>query len=541
MNKFPEQTYQRLINSYGDEFLRYVLNLPIEGSIMELIEARTDPSAVALLLDAMNQAPWSGNGELDVMLYSSSAFAQFRADFGGSLANYLRLQCGGEVADASPSDGPVVHALSIVARDLWPVLLLKPPTQGPRTFWMSTTPGLFSHPETPQAAKAFMADAELTKLFPDAESIDHVETMGQEILAIQSNWMMSTGQGGSRQLISVLDGIVFHASVLARLDGSALTQARLMDSIEESVNTFRQLAAGHEVEVPAFIGFSGVRMAEGTSLSFGDDQLREMLPVEQELLLNQTDRITSVYTTQFPIQLLKIYPQSLPSDDQFLKEWRKLGPRIEESYRALQRRIDRVRLGLLLASTSKGELLATGEVSRYIADPTQPGGSSSWETDARAPASYELTQPLGKEAVRWHKLVLDKHPESLNIAMKRLLGAVSQRWDAADAFIDAVIVWENAFGTQQETTFRVTASIAKLLEPGSTDDRLKLQTELKKLYSARSMLVHGSKEPKPEVAWAQKERAIEIALQLLRTLYAERPDLLELTSEERGAQLLLEG
>jgi len=165
----------------------------------------------------------------------------------------------------------------------------------------------------------------------------------------------------------------------------------------------------------------------------------------------------------------------------------------------------------------------------------------NWQTDPRVPASYELKEGQGAEVVRFHGLIQEKHPDSLDIAMKRILGAVSQRWDATDAFIDAVVVWENAFGTSTETTFRVTGAIAKLLEPGSADDRAKLQKELKGLYETRSRLVHGAKEPKPEEAWAQRERTIAIALDVLRKLYTERPDLLELSSDLRSAQLLLEG
>lgn len=539
MGELTEQAAQRIIVAYGEAFLRYVFALPEDKPIIEALQA-TSVEVVAILQSAMDQAPGSGSGDVDITMMASGNFGHFREQLGGSLANYLHQISGGNVEKVPSTKDPVVQAVRDIAHDVWPTLLLTPPSRGPRTFWMSSMSGVYSHPRTIDACKAFMADPKLAPLFPEAPSIDDASTLG-DVIGVQANWMMSSGQGGSRQLISVIDAIIFNAAVLAQLDVSPLNHASLMSAIPKSIEVFRALASMKPVEVPAVIGIAGVRIDDSTTLKFGEDVLRAAQPVERNLLLSEADRVTSVFATKFAIQLLKVeaFKPSEPSDE-FFKSWQKFAPRIQESHRTLQRRVDRVRLSLLLASEG-AELLGTTEVSRFIADPTQPGGIVNWQMDPRVPASYELKEGQGAEVVRFHGLIQEKHPDSLDIAMKRILGAVSQRWDATDAFIDAVVVWENAFGTSTETTFRVTGAIAKLLEPGSADDRAKLQKELKGLYETRSRLVHGAKEPKPEEAWAQRERTIAIALDVLRKLYTERPDLLELSSDLRSAQLLLEG
>lgn len=539
MGELTEQAAHRIIAAYGEPFLRYVFASPENKPIVDALRS-TSTELVLLLQTAIDQAPYSGTADIDVMFAASNSFSYYRPELGGSLAGYLHQLSGGSVARVPASKDVVVQAIREIAHDIWPSLLLTPPTRGPRTFWMNKMAGVFSHPKAIDACKAFMADPKLKLLFPDAPSIADASTFNDVVLQVQANWILSSGQGGTRQLISIIDAVIFNAAVLAQLDGSQLTERGLMDTIPKSVETFRSLATMKPVEVPAIIGFSGLRIEDETVLKFGDDELRTVRSVEKDLLLNEAERVTSVFSTKFPIQLLKVSSFDPGDSDQFMKVWQKFSPRIQESYNTLQRRIDRVRLSLLLASEGE-ELLATSEVSRYIADPTQPGGISNWQMDPRTPASYPLKEGQDEEVLRFHALIQEKHPESLNIAMKRILSAVSQRWDATDAFIDAVVVWENAFGTTQETTFRVTASIAKLLEPGSTENRAKLQKELKGLYETRSRLIHGAKEPKPEEAWAQRERTIAIALDVLRKLYTERPDLLELSSELRSSQLLLEG
>jgi hypothetical protein len=49
------------------------------------------------------------------------------------------------------------------------------------------------------------------------------------------------------------------------------------------------------------------------------------------------------------------------------------------------------------------------------------------------------------------------------MSIRRILRAVSERKEPEDTLIDAVIVWENLFGSSQETTLRVTMSVAWML------------------------------------------------------------------------------
>ena len=75
--------------------------------------------------------------------------------------------------------------------------------------------------------------------------------------------------------------------------------------------------------------------------------------------------------------------------------------------------------------------------------------------------------------------------------MRRLLKAAGERDDPIDVLVDAVVAWENLFGSKTESTFRVTAAVATLLEPSDKEQRDVLQKELSGIYDRRSRLVHG--------------------------------------------------
>ena len=100
------------------------------------------------------------------------------------------------------------------------------------------------------------------------------------------------------------------------------------------------------------------------------------------------------------------------------------------------------------------------------------------------------------------------------------------------------MAWENVVGTSTEVTFRVTAALAKLLEP----DRLKrraLRKSLAQVYDIRSRLVHGVVVDQPAINDAATE-AVDVAVRALGASYKRGGEWLALGSTERADALLLE-
>jgi hypothetical protein len=141
------------------------------------------------------------------------------------------------------------------------------------------------------------------------------------------------------------------------------------------------------------------------------------------------------------------------------------------------------------------------------------------------------------ELEEWSRTVDSVHVPSVDIAARRIVSASGQRMDIADALIDAVMVWENLVGTSAETTFRVTAAIAKALESDKTKRRA-LQRTLKQIYDIRSRVVHGAAVDQVAIHEAAT-KAVSIAIEILAFSYKRGSDWLALSSTERADLLLL--
>ncbi len=152
------------------------------------------------------------------------------------------------------------------------------------------------------------------------------------------------------------------------------------------------------------------------------------------------------------------------------------------------------------------------------------------------PKEFDLSDRI-PEIEEWASIVRDLHLSSLDISARRIVSAVAHRVDPGDSLIDAVIVWENLVGTSHEVTFRVSATLAKLLEC-DVSRRAELQNKLKKIYGLRSRLVHGDSISRTELQNGAKD-AIEIAVKALRISYKKGPDWLSLKSSERSNKILL--
>ena len=153
-------------------------------------------------------------------------------------------------------------------------------------------------------------------------------------------------------------------------------------------------------------------------------------------------------------------------------------------------------------------------------------------------ANVELDFGQVRESSDWSRIVEQRHHASIDVSARRIVSAISQRLDAADKLIDAVMVWENLVGTRVESTFRVTAALVKLLQRDKSQ-RDDARRRLAEIYDVRSRVVHGDLVENEDVRLAA-DRAVDTALGALRVIYRDRADFLELKSTARADRLLLE-
>ncbi|TNB72996.1 hypothetical protein FHJ30_09240 [Arthrobacter sp. BB-1] len=151
--------------------------------------------------------------------------------------------------------------------------------------------------------------------------------------------------------------------------------------------------------------------------------------------------------------------------------------------------------------------------------------------------AIEIREPDIERIVHWANVLDANHNQSLDIAARRLVSAVNERYDPDDRLVDAVICWESLVGTKIETVNRVTSSLAILLEENIAL-RSKMMTSLGNTYSVRSQLVHGQKVKDGDRQKAT-EQAVDVAVQALRAIYSAGEPWVSEASDVRSKRIVL--
>jgi len=140
----------------------------------------------------------------------------------------------------------------------------------------------------------------------------------------------------------------------------------------------------------------------------------------------------------------------------------------------------------------------------------------------------------------WYERLSDARVDRIELALSRILRAIAERREPSDVLVDSVIAWESLFGSiEGELRFRITSSLAILLE-GSYQARKDFRKRLSDIYRLRSKVVHGSGKLK-ESEYPRCQEALAVAIDAIRVLITERPDILELPDgAERSIALLLQ-
>jgi hypothetical protein len=298
-----------------------------------------------------------------------------------------------------------------------------------------------------------------------------------------------------------------------------LTQQRFVSEAVRALDEVRSLLAGEAVDVPFYVGLSGLTLATGVELPTPWGTIRPLRSSEEHLFFTGPPDARVVLQGSVEI---KVMPEE----------------KIGRGYPAQ----DAVSL-----MTRKAVLALTFGVDR---DPPV-GISTSWSLifshlngSMSVPglrsglvAPCELSAADTAEVLRVSPVIEERYCGEIDLSVRRYLSALGNRSDPVDGLIDAMISLESL--TQQDisgVTFQLAASVAVLLGDTITE-REAIFRRMKALYGKRSRVVHGSASlPPTELVEAALETA-NLVLRCLRKLFFERPELLR--SEQRGRDIVL--
>jgi hypothetical protein len=475
-------------------------------------------------------------------------FGRFLPESGTTVANALRREAGGILpaprADAAPES--VIGLLGAVCRDLYPLLLL--PSAGgdlEATRYLIQQP-LRTHPLRPALVAAIFADPRLAVLFsnyvPDPVAWAWPGTHAERedpVGAARHN----TRSGGGFTPTSLLHDLIRASWRWAELIETRPTFDTFQTAIAHVVEAVGAAATGAAATVPVRAGLAGVVLPPGVDVHLGWGRLRSATATDGTVASragiphtrgNSLSGGGTPWTTiRFcgDVILETTFPYQIEVGNQNLfRDWA-AQPRWPDH---VTERIDDICLGVALACIGS-HVVRVAPAWRYVLDPLGAAGKADWDDVSILDLHpYNLTRKEAAAWGRWTGLVT-RHRCRIEVAMRRTTRSLTERRNPDDVILDAVIAWENLFGSPQPgSSHLVRDCLARLLEndPVARPACLK---RLSELYALRNRIAHG----KPAtVSPADEKDALSMTLRVIRALIEMRPDVLnELDSQARRNRL----
>jgi hypothetical protein len=462
-------------------------------------------------------------------------------DSGRSLGVLLRTEARGQEDDLPSAGGdPIKDALHRLALDAFPMILA--PTD---PHWPTPYLTLFQHPGRSALQAAVQQDEALRQLF----------TEDDPGLGRRGYLYTSFGRGGSFQDVMFAEMILKSSWDSLTMTRPAPSFADLLEQVDAHVEALRSAARGDSVVVPGRIVFTGFITDQPRAIKTPWGVLRPLEQWERELAppglegaVSGTDALgnqtTVSYAGEMVLETQVPYTILIGRASDFVSDVPAPWPAIR-GIDASRRGLEGLQLALLLATERPVGSWVTARLAwQWTADLFGHGSSISWADTRQQPGfmPYRLGEDECQAIESWAALVAQHWTGKIDIGVRRLLSAANARTDMADRLVDAVIVWENLFGTSQgETRLRISSAMAWLLQAHDLEAREALQPQLRKIYDERSRIVHGGKPDESTLA-DLANAALTYARDILRILFRDRADVLALADgAARSNRLLLGG
>lgn len=419
----------------------------------------------------------------------------------------LRARSGGAIPEP-PGDDSLGCTLTLIARDSYPVLLSLP------DLIVEFVPGRSLPASDPSIGLSQLVTAHPVHDVAQRELAAEAE--GWQDVVVESILSRDRLRGAPTP-----DAVISAAAERWQHHPDA-DVGHFLDDVLGCLAALRNLGAGKTVEAVAVVGLRGLEL---------EPDLEYELPVG--LLRTPTDheaRYAPFFQGSTEVDAVLVVPTRLTPTPPAAAAEVQMKKQLEIAEVART-----VSLAAALARREERDSLAAVAVS-WITEWTPMQGSGSFK-----PGPIErlvLKVAYGEAELNrlgdWIERVQGADIGHISIAVDRILRAIFEV-EAAESLIDAVIAWENLFGSRIETAYKVTASLMVLCEddPGK---RIEFRKELDKLYGDRSRLVHGDQAG---AEFEARNRAIQIGLEAIARLIEKRPDLLELAKSSRRADRLL--
>ena len=457
--------------------------------------------------------------------YGASLLA-YHQESGTTFLNYCRRCADGTIEPAAGSSSDsLLNSLLIFAAECYGEMLL--PTDS-----FHRAPDFHYYVRT-QSGRDLVRAIREEQILPVGFESDYAELGDSEGKAFFSS--MRPGMFAS--------GLIWCAWNLARLDTACPSLAQFAAKVPVALGQLRSCFSGKSTAVTSVASLTGARLPDGTEIKGTWGRIRPARKEDHPASLRPFAGMRTVSTTESGDQV-----EITDAGDIIFETTVHVSVKVNDEGNGwsssgdddLGELIDRVRLAFALATNRPATpvmfcmwattLLPMGNLeARPLTDPKFMAPRTPVRLDASEIESWR----------HWIDVVMAADMSRLKVAMNRTLRAMAERRDQSDRLIDAVIAWESLFGATNESTLRVSASLARLLHPQGKS-RETARERYNKIYQARSNIVHAN-ETKTSAAQLDEygKEAIEASLRVMALLLGTHKELLPLKSSARSIQVLL--
>lgn len=525
MHEIEKGRFPKHAKVLGVTFLAYILVLEAE-TIDTLIAEGGQVSdeqwqSLEFLEKLMTQALLEMGSNPQIGWIAMRSIEQNTRNQNKFLLSELHAFCRDDEHVVEKRDDPVLDTLIELCVVAYPYTLIPHTGMGWRSIYIPT---LFRENIEQHFQQAVLKDASLSKLFNGPEDSP---------LMIHGSFYDSLGRGGGVQLAVLSGTILENAAMISKFRDGSLNE--FINAACEQIEAVRGAIGGTPVSVPAYALFVGTGMPEGHELELEDGTLH---PVSQqhiglfpnEAMPSKTEDgfIGMVLETSVEFKLF-VVPENWERDG---KDWP-----VEFTRDGFYEKIQNIELGTTLA-TIGDEPVKARNTAEVMFSPLSISGAS-YKTGLRGASTTRILKPDEFEEVgSWIAASSRTDTSRIRLAIRRFLSATNVRLEDDDALIDAVIGLENLFGERSEISFSVANSTARLLGRDEAE-KTTIFEEVKKIYGARSKIVHGQKELQYEETKKFRYQAVFYLASSLKIILKDKTELLQLSASDRVKKIAL--
>ncbi len=524
-----------MADTVGPLLLEYLLNCD-SVAVQAILAGECSPSAEQLrvmeALSARRAALSKDLGEAGVREAVRHWLLQVGND-GRSTAGTLRTLTCRETSLAPPSADEMERTFAALARAVYTAFLI--PTETIPIHGMPELADLLEEVDQriPNLIASLSDGAAFIAAVAADESVGKVFRGAHATLGAYAAVYLNTGHGGP-VFLKHLPVLMLRATWRQVRDAEP-TEERFVTEALAQLAIVRRVLGGRTSKVRAKLAFTGVLMPADACIDLGDDGVvrpvtdadRRYAPGALEQRVGgaadaEGARTYISYAGDVVLDYPYRYKAWIPGPSHDVTAWQERVPEPVE----LDQVILWLRASLILA-VEREHRAHIVQTWRHINDPLAEGIGISWSDPrwGRGLTPVQLTEAEVVAWGEWYRLLRASQAKRIELAITRVLKAVAERREPSDVLIDSVIAWENIFGTAEgEPTFRVTACLSKLLADSLAERRTR-RRELTDIYKLRSAVVHGNRSL-TNADFAQCDRALDVAIDAIRTLVDKRPDLL---------------